>query len=294
METDGEGNVYVGFVGSVKKITPDGTISTFGPECTGCGYWSSYVGVGLDVATNIYVTTGNAVMRVFVGGDTLVAGGLEGYSDGPGTNAHFQSPKDAAVDSATNIAVADITAVRKVRPDGWVSTLAGSGLSGYKNGRGHEARFNNAFGLCADTNGNIYVVDADNSCIRKISPDTANIGIADDWQRVYFGAVGIDPKADPDHDGMSNFAEFWAGTNPLDANSSFAIDVSSLLSGGQIRIRWQSVAGKVYGVQYSTDLVTWNPLGSSIQGDGNPISVFDGDPVAQGQRRFYRVALTDF
>jgi hypothetical protein len=153
-------------------------------------------------------------------------------------------------------------------------------------------------GLAVDAESNIYVADSGNNCIRKISPDTAGIGIADDWQRKYFGHVGIDPNADPDHDGMSNYAEFWAGTDPLDASSVLAIDPTALLNNGQIQIRWKSVAGKTYSVQYSTDASSWSSLGGSVVGDGSIILVTDplSDPSANSQdsQRYYRVVLTDY
>ena len=55
-------------------------------------------------------------------------------------------------------------AVRKIGFNGWVSTMAGSGASGYQNGPGTVAQFSNATSLCVDTNGNIFVADAANNC----------------------------------------------------------------------------------------------------------------------------------
>src|SRR5207247_2100290 len=105
---------------------------------------------------------------------------------------------------------------------------------------------NGAAGICADTNHNIYVADSANNCIRKISPDSAGIGIANDWQIAHFGHIGIDPNADPDQDGMSNYAEFWAGTDPLDSNSVFAIKSVAVVQGNSIQISWETVSGKTY------------------------------------------------
>ena len=296
LEVDLAGNVYVGYFGSVQKILPDGTVSTLaGPVCSGCAGWAIYVGVGIDAATNIYAATQNDIWQIEQDGTTtLYAGGNGGYFDGPALNSGFQNPQDAAVDGFNNVFVTDFTAVRKISPSGYVSTMAGTGISGYKDGRGSVAQFSGAAGLCVDTNGNIFVVDSGNNCIREISPDTYGIGIPDWWQLAHFGHIGIDPNAHPDHDGMSNYAEFWAGTDPNKSNSVLAIDVSTLINNGQIQIRWPTVAGKTYAVQYSNDLVIWTNLGSLVQGDGSVATLPDATNLQQNLQRFYRVAVVGF
>ncbi len=65
--------------------------------------------------------------------------------------------------------MSDLTRIRKIGADGWVSTLAGTGGLGYANGLGSVAQFNYARGLCLDGQGNVYVADSGNNCIRKIS-----------------------------------------------------------------------------------------------------------------------------
>jgi hypothetical protein len=78
--------------------------------------------------------------------------------------------------------------------------------------------------------------------------------LPDAWQIQYFGHTGIDPNADPDHDGMSNWAEYRAGTNPTDPQSRFTIlRVSPSLPGSVIQ--WSSVQGKFYALQGSTNLL---------------------------------------
>jgi sugar lactone lactonase YvrE len=78
------------------------------------------------------------------------------------------------VDAAGNVYVAEVVAavIRKITPDGDVSTFAGkAGMSGFAEGTGDNARFNQPFGLALDAAGNLYVADAANSRIRKITPD---------------------------------------------------------------------------------------------------------------------------
>jgi len=297
MSVDSATNVYVGSSGTVQKILPNGTVvGVAGVMNYTCSDgWCVYVGAGVDPSTNVYAATRYWIWQITPAGSTTVyAGGGQGFDDGPLATSQFIGPQKVVFDVTTNMFVSDQGWIRKIRPDGWVSTLAGTGAAAYRNGPGFQAEFNYAVGLCVDANENIYVADYSDNCIRKISPDTAGIGIADDWQLANFGYIGIDPNADPDHDGMSNFEEFRAGTDPLDPNSVLAINSKSLLTNGMITISWQSVAGKGYVVRYSTDLINWNDLAAAVTGDGTILSVTDPTPVAQSGQRFYRIFLSSF
>ena len=293
---DRAGNVYVGSSASVQKIDAHGTvIGLAGPHTCCLDGWGQSVGPGIDSATNIYAATGVLIWKITPDGTTtLFAGGTEGFSDGPLAAARFQAPLDAWVDGWTNVYVTDAGWIRKIGFTGWVSTLAGDGTSGYKNGPGPLAQFNTPTALCADTNGNIFVADSRNNCIREISPDTAGIGIADEWQRAHFGSIGIDPNADPDGDGMSNYKEFWAGTDPLDPHSVLALDCALLSGNGAVQIQWPTVPGKTYVLLYSTDLETWTIWGDSILGDGSMATMTDTSASQQNQPHYYRVVITGF
>lgn len=293
LETDPGDTLYAGYGNGLNKVTPDGQVQPI----AGYGPYYAFIGVGLDRMTNVYAVEEGQVWKIAPDGtQTLLAGNpnMPGFSDGPASLALFRGLQDAVVDASGNILLSDYTRIRKLSAQGTVTSLAGTEVLGYVNGPGPDARFNNVTGLCQDTNGNLYVADSGNNCIRKISPDTAGIGIADDWQLAHFGKIGIDPNADPDHDGMSNYAEFWAGTDPLDANSVLRIESPIQLSGGQPEIRWQTVVGKTYVVQYSTDLVSWNLLGTPVQGDGLLATMIDTSGNAQLTSRYYRIALTAF
>ena len=107
--------------------------------------------------------------------------------------------------------------------------------------------------------------------------------------------VGIDDRSvDSDHDGMSNTAEFYAGTGPSDHGSVLAIESVTVLPDGLAQVRWQSVAGRSYVVEYSDDLSTWHTLGPTVLGDGSALNATDPTPVRLMPRRAYRVFLADF
>ncbi len=186
---DNAGNVYVADTANntIRKITPNGTVSTLAgltkyPGSTdGIGDNARFRnpwGVAVDSAGNVYVadTSNNTIRKIAPNGTTTtLAGkaGSQGSADGVGNNARFWNPQGLAVDSANNVYVADTfnDTIRKITPNGLVTTLAGSAsVQGSADGNGSTARFSSPQGLAVDSMGNIYVADTDNSTIRKITP----------------------------------------------------------------------------------------------------------------------------
>ena len=93
--------------------------------------------------------------------------------DGPSLEARFFGPRGLTSDSKGNLYVADFyhRTIRKISPDGTVSTFAGSpNLAGTADGRGSNARFMRPVGMTIDSNDNLYVADCYAHNIRKISP----------------------------------------------------------------------------------------------------------------------------
>jgi sugar lactone lactonase YvrE len=95
-----------------------------------------------------------------------------GKSDGKGAAATFFQLAGLTTDALGNIYVADQgnNLIRKITPDGTVSTLAGSGQPGRADGAGAAASFNIPTGIAVDASGNVYVSDALYGLIRKITP----------------------------------------------------------------------------------------------------------------------------
>lgn len=115
----------------------------------------------------------NRIRRITLDGrvETL-AGGVEGFRDGTGAEARFHTPSGLALDLAGNLYVADTGnhAIRKVTPDGRVTTLAGTGQPGYRDGAGADAMFDGPMGVAVDASGRVLVADTYNDRIRVIDP----------------------------------------------------------------------------------------------------------------------------
>ena len=152
--------------------------STTAGSANGVGAAASFnfpYGVASDAAGTIYVADAfnHQIRKITSDGTvTVLAGdGNDGNVDGPAGSARFSYPFGLAVDGAGNVYVADWGnhSIRKIAPDGSVSTLAGSGSSGNSDGTGNGASFSGPFGVAVDTAGVVYVADTNNNLIRKIS-----------------------------------------------------------------------------------------------------------------------------
>jgi len=134
-------------------------------------------GVVLDAGGTLYVADAgdnNRILRRWLDGDFhLLAGGREGFADGLGGAAAFNTPSGIALDRHGNLYVADTGnhAIRKVTPRGEVTTLAGGGVPGFADGNGRDARFNGPMGVAVDAAGRVYVADTWNDRIRVVEPD---------------------------------------------------------------------------------------------------------------------------
>ena len=103
----------------------------------------------------------------------LAGTAAHGATDGPGAVARFYNPAGIAIAPDGNAYITDAgnNTIRKITPAGIVSTLAGTpGTEGNADGLGAAARFDTPWAIVTDVTGNIYVEDAGNNAIRKITP----------------------------------------------------------------------------------------------------------------------------
>ena len=230
---DANGNVYVAdtYNNEIRKITPARVVTTMaGSFSATAGYldgtgnaarFNQPQGISVDLSGNVYVadTFNETIRKITADGEvTALAGspnnptpeaanGTPGEPsgapfdvDGTGAAATFNLPSALAVDKAGNVYVADGD-IRKITPDGVVTTLAGSpGAAGVgsADGTGPAAQFDGPQGIAVDASGNIYVADNGNDTIRKVTP----IGVV----TTLAGTAGVRGSAD----GTGSAAQFFS------------------------------------------------------------------------------------
>ncbi len=114
----------------------------------------------------IYIaeTGGNRIRRIDNAGNVSTLAG-------DGSTSIFNAPRGIAIDKLGNLYVADKenNRIQQITANGVVSTFAGDGGAGFANGPANSAQFNKPHAVAIDLQGNVYVADTDNHCIRKIS-----------------------------------------------------------------------------------------------------------------------------
>jgi hypothetical protein len=131
--------------------------------------------VAVDSLGNVFVadTLNHQIRKINSSGvvTTFAGNGQQGSANGTGIGASFNGPRAISVDSSGNVYVADDlnNLIRKIKPSGLVTTLAGSGQLSSVNGTGTDASFNRPRGITVDKSGNLFVADSYNHLIRKIT-----------------------------------------------------------------------------------------------------------------------------
>jgi len=177
---DAQGNLYLSDWKNrrIRKISATGHVSTIaGNGVSGfvdgnadTAQFFNPAGIVADKFGNIFIADWNRIRKVTPSGvvSTFVGTNAIGFRDGKGDAAQFTDIMDLVMDEQGNIYASDENRIRKITPQGEVSTIAG-GTAGYEDGVGHVAKFNGPVGLGIDLEGNIYVADDHNNRIRKIS-----------------------------------------------------------------------------------------------------------------------------
>ncbi|MBB5190815.1 sugar lactone lactonase YvrE [Silvimonas terrae] len=187
LAADAAGQVYVADFGNqqIRKIAADYTVSALagiagtsghadGPGATAGFYYPR--GVAMDAGGYMYVadTNNNEIRKIAPDGTVSTLAGLwssAGNNDGQGAGASFFLPGGVAVDAQGVVYVADTENhnIRKIMPDGTVTTLAGRGVAGDADGIGNAAAFDEPGAIAVGVDGTVYVADTTNNKIRKVA-----------------------------------------------------------------------------------------------------------------------------
>ena len=184
---DKRGNVIVadgGRSNRIRRISVDGKVHTIAGSTEGFAdgnalqaQFNTPSGVAIDNKGNVIIadTSNNRIRKLSNDGTTVttVAGiGTPGLRDGSAVEAQFDGPLAVTTDKSGNIFVADSynDCIRKVTPNGIVTTYAGTGSPGYSDGQSTSAAFDTPSGIATDKEGNVFVADTGNGAIRKITP----------------------------------------------------------------------------------------------------------------------------
>ena len=187
---DSVGNLLIADSGNcrIRKVGTNGIITTMAGK--GIPFYSgdngaatnaainNPVGLTLDTNGNLFIadSQNNRVRKVAVNGTiTTVAGnGTAGFNADniPATGSELNYPTGVAVDVTNNLFIADYSnqRIRKVNALGTISTVAGTGSSGYSGDGGSptSAKINSPSGVVLDAAHNLFIVDYGNQCIRKV------------------------------------------------------------------------------------------------------------------------------
>jgi hypothetical protein len=112
------------------------------------------------------------------------------------------------------------------------------------------------------------------------------------WELLYFGTTGVDPNADPDHDGMSNSQEYLAGTDPNDVNSVLRVAAASFSPDGvSASLTWASVPTRLYYIQKTAGLgsAAWSDSGLGLISPSGALWTSASFTDTNAPMRLYRI-----
>jgi sugar lactone lactonase YvrE len=180
-------NLYVAdyFNNTIRQISSSAVVTTLAGLAGTTGsadganssarFWGPQ-GLAVSSTGTVYIAdTANSTIRAMTGAgvvSTLAGSASDGSANGVTSSARLYAPQNVAVDSTSNLYVADTqnSVIRKITGLGTVSILAGTaGVFGSAEGTGPSVQFSGPQGVAVDSSGNVYVADTGNSTIRKLT-----------------------------------------------------------------------------------------------------------------------------
>lgn len=264
--SDTAGNLYITdtYNNVIRKIWVNDSVSTYAGNDT-AGYrdgadtvaeFNMPLGICIDKNGNLYVadTYNNIIRKVDATGKvtTFAGTGVPGFVNGKADSAEFYLPTGVAVDTSGNVFVADNGnfSIREISATGIVTTLAGTGFAGFKNGAGDTAKFNGVYGIAINDSGTLYVTEYLNNDVRKISGGIVSV----------FAGFSSYPTPTGFRDGKNDTALFNNPTGVMadDSGNVYVCDeynnrIRKISKGMVTTLAGNGVAGYVDSVDYLSE-----------------------------------------
>jgi hypothetical protein len=145
----------------------------------------------------------------------------------------------------------------------------------------------------SDLAGGDYNEKRDVFVLKLGGADTDGDGMDDDWEVAYFGNLSRNGTGDFDGDGVSDLAEFRAGTDPTNSNSVFRVLTVAPMGGGSTLVMWTGNSSRSYRVEFKDDLgaANWTALTGTISWNGTTASITDTTASGSTHRYYHVVRL---
>jgi subtilisin family serine protease len=292
LAADAAGNIFIAGGEKVRKVTPDGIIHTVagnanegfsgdGGPATSADMFAVRT-VAYDAAGDLFIADGAnfRIRKVTPDGviHTIAGAGCSGETGdgGPATSACLSMPWGVAVDASGNLYISNTEddRIRKVAPNGIITTFAGTGYTGSwsdgfsgDGGPAVNAQFASPHGLAVDAAGNVFIADTGNNRIRKVRPDGIIVTVAGNGDSSDSGDGGQATSAgvaSPMAVAVDNLGGFYiAGGTILRYVAPNGV-ITSLADGYPPESVAVSPSGQIYfGISF--DVYTLAPVNSSRQ-----------------------------
>ena len=190
----------------LRQVQVDGTVSTLaGTGSSGSqdgavaiATFANPTSVAVDASGTLFIAdySNNRIRSLSGGNVATFAGSTAGFKDGVGTAAQFTSVQDIKFDVNGVLWAADRGnhRIRRITPDGAVTTAAGTGVAGYLDGAASKAQFNEPCRIAPAADGSIYIADCSNYRIRKLSADGLTVTTVSGSGNGYIDGAGASAK----------------------------------------------------------------------------------------------------
>lgn len=291
LAVDSAGNVYFpelsgDLLQRIDKVTPAGTMTALNTPAklpTGGDFTVQAVVVG--PAGAIYFSTFTQVYRLETGGSVTLIAGAPGFPSavgdgGPATAARISNPSSLAFDAAGNLYITEPfdNRVRKVTPQGTITTFAGTGHAGSSGDGGPAtiALLSTPVDVKTDNNGNVFIGDLTASVVRRVGPDGIIVTVAGNGTKGFSGDGG--PATQAMISGAAAIAVDPSGNLFIADHPSAASTISPATDNNRIRMVNTSgvittLAGPAFGYNgegiAATAAAMGNPVALAADAQGN-------------------------